>query len=836
MKKVLVAMLSTFLLLCSVVTRAQQSAAPATSEMVPPLVSFSGALTDANGKAFVGPVGVTFSLYKDEQGGAPLWVETQNVQPDKTGHYSVMLGSTSSQGIPSNLFVSGEAHWLGVQAQGQAEPPRVLLLSVPYALKAVDAETVGGLPPSAFVLAVPPNSGSSSATSPGPNSSASPNFPPLGGKGTTDFLPLWINSTTLGNSVLFQSGVGAKAKVGIGTTKPASTLDVKGGGTIRGLFSLPVTGTATAKSGFNSQPMDLAASVFNSGTSTPVTQTFRWQAEPVGNDTGNATGSLNLLFGQGSSKPAETGLNIASNGQITFATGQTFPGAGTGTVTSVSSGLGLTGGPITSSGTLTIDTTVVPQLAASNTFTGNQTVNGNLSATGVVTGSSFAIGSNLFAFGSFTAGNALLGFAGNSTMTGGSNTATGQVALFSNTTGAFNTASGASALRFNTTGSNNVANGVSALLSNTTGSNNSASGFGALDNNTTGGNNTASGGLALFANTTGTGNTANGADALEENSTGGGNTANGYQALFSNTTASENTANGFAALFSNTTGTFNTANGYEALYNNTTASLNTADGVAALTTNTTGSTNTGSGFGALTSNTTGSNNTAFGGFALSSNTTGSTLTCVGAFCNVASGSFSNSTAIGAYASINASNALVLGSTAAQNGAANILVGVDVSSPTNILTVLKGGGHAIADGWDTYSSRRWKTNIQPLQNALGLVNRMRGVSYELKESGKHEIGVIAEEVGEVVPEVVSYEENGKDARGVDYSRLTALLIEAVKQQQRQIKTQQQQIVRLNGKMRVLEATLQTVQHMGTSVAIVRSSAIKTPGCHLKRGSP
>lgn len=50
---------------------------------------------------------------------------------------------------------------------------------------------------------------------------------------------------------------------------------------------------------------------------------------------------------------------------------------------------------------------------------------------------------------------------------------------------------------------------------------------------------------------------------------------------------------------------------------------------------------------------------------------------------------------------------------------------------------------------------------------------------------HEIGIIAEEVGEVVPEVVSYEENGKDARGVDYSRLTALLIEATKEQQREL---------------------------------------------------
>jgi hypothetical protein len=125
MKKVRVAMLSTLMmLLCSVVSQAQHRVAPATDEIVPPLVSFSGALTGVNHKPSAGTVGATFSLYKDEQGGAPLWVETQNVQSDKAGHYSVMLGSTTSTGLPAKLFANGEARWLGVQAQGQEEQPR----------------------------------------------------------------------------------------------------------------------------------------------------------------------------------------------------------------------------------------------------------------------------------------------------------------------------------------------------------------------------------------------------------------------------------------------------------------------------------------------------------------------------------------------------------------------------------------------------------------------------------------------------------------------------------------------------------------------------------------
>jgi hypothetical protein len=497
------------------VVAAAQQPAENSSISVPHLIPYSGVARDLNGKPLSGTVGITFLLYQHEQGGTALWLETQNVQADARGQYSVQLGATLPNGVPNDLFVSGEARWLAVQIAGQAETGRVMLLSVPYALKAGDAATVGGLRPSAFVLAAPGGSSgsASSSTSPAGSNSLLPSSSDVTTTGgTVNALPLWTTATNIQSSAITQTGTGKTAKIGINDSKPASTLDVKGGGTIRGLFSLPPAGTATASAGFNSQPIDLAASVFNSGTSTAVNQTFQWQAEPVGNDTSNATGSLNLLFAQGSGKAAETGLHIASNGQITFASGQTFPGAGT--VTSVGSGLGLKGGPITNSGTLAIDTTVVPQLnvantftanqtvngtvtattlagngasvtnvnasqlggfassafaqlAAANTFTASQTVNGNLSATGVVTGSGYQIGSNLFNFGSYVNQNAFLGFSGNSGVSGGDNTAVGFTALLSNTSGASNTASGAEALTSNTTGQSNTATGESALFSNT---------------------------------------------------------------------------------------------------------------------------------------------------------------------------------------------------------------------------------------------------------------------------------------------------------------------------------------------------------------------------------
>lgn len=117
------------------------------------------------------------------------------------------------------------------------------------------------------------------------------------------------------------------------------------------------------------------------------------------------------------------------------------------------------------------------------------------------------------------------------------------------------------------------------------------------------------------------------------------------------------------------------------------------------------------------------------------------------------------------------NALVL----AQSG-----VSIGTTTPATILSVVPNSAtDPIADAWTSYSSRRWKTNIRPLESALDKVERLRGVTFEWKADGKRDIGLIAEEVGQVVPEVVAYEDNGEDARSVDYARLTALLIEAVK---------------------------------------------------------
>jgi len=154
---------------------------------------------------------------------------------------------------------------------------------------------------------------------------------PITGSGTAGFVPVFTGVTTIGNSKIFQT-VGFN--VGIGITAPTAKLDVNGTGKVRDTLTLIPKST-------------------------------------------HPTLSVN-----------GTAFAVSNTGKVTFVAGQNFPG--TGTVTSVGSGLGLTGGPITHSGTLSINTSVVPQLSASNHFTGNQSVTGNISATGSVSGASLS--------------------------------------------------------------------------------------------------------------------------------------------------------------------------------------------------------------------------------------------------------------------------------------------------------------------------------------------------------------------------------------------------------------------------------------------------------------
>ena len=355
--------LTVSLLVCSALNAQESKPEPAGGPVVPRLLSFSGETLDEQGKAIAGNVVVSFAIYGDQFDDMPLWMETQNVQADAEGHYRVQLGASEASGLPLDLFSSGEARWLGVRETGGAERPRVLLLSVPYALEAADAQTLGGLPPSAFLLATKPASTAGAATAGGgpsqPQAAAATAVTTTGG--TAQALAKFTGTAAIANSLIFDDGT----HVGIGNTAPGAKLDVSGAAIFRGALNLPATGAATATAGKNSQPLNFTASAFNSGSSKAVSQTFLWQAEPIGNNTATPLGKLNLLFGSGSA-PAETGLSISSKGIISFAAGQTFPGgAGSGTVKSVglsapASDFSVSGPPVTTSGTLKLQWLVPP--------------------------------------------------------------------------------------------------------------------------------------------------------------------------------------------------------------------------------------------------------------------------------------------------------------------------------------------------------------------------------------------------------------------------------------------------------------------------------------------
>src|SRR6266567_6231041 len=146
----------------STVAAGPQANGASPGTIVPRWMKFSGVLHDAAGKPLTGTVDVTFALYSTEAGGNPLWFETQTVQADDLGRYTALLGAMHTEGLPMDLFTSGEVRWLGIQVGLEAEQqPRVLLVSVPYALKAGDAETLGGKPASAYQLA--PSAGAAQA-------------------------------------------------------------------------------------------------------------------------------------------------------------------------------------------------------------------------------------------------------------------------------------------------------------------------------------------------------------------------------------------------------------------------------------------------------------------------------------------------------------------------------------------------------------------------------------------------------------------------------------------------------------------------------------------------
>jgi len=187
----------------------------------PRVVRFGGVVRDAQGQPQTGGATLTLSLYAEGEGGAALWTEVQAVTLDSQGRYAVALGALAPEGLPLALFASGAARWLGVAVDGGVEVPRIALLSVPYALQAADADTVGGKPLSAFVLAgEQTGTGADGLTYVNPKllQGAVAGVTPQASSGSPGYLGVFTNSTDLGNSIMFQSAT----SIGVNTITPAA--------------------------------------------------------------------------------------------------------------------------------------------------------------------------------------------------------------------------------------------------------------------------------------------------------------------------------------------------------------------------------------------------------------------------------------------------------------------------------------------------------------------------------------------------------------------------------------------------------------------------------------
>jgi len=681
---------------------------------VPRLIKFSGAVRDARGEPLSGAVvRLTFAVYEEQQGGAALWIESQVAQLDEQGHYNVLLGATRADGLPVELFPAGKARWLGVQVEGRDEDARVLLVSVPYALKAEDAAMLGGRRASDFVLAeqlkeevrtqVDAQKPAVATQTVEMLTGNPPNAPAIA-EGPSTF-----TCATTGNCVTLQQNGTGRAM----STSAISSTDVvlvQQTGTGYGLWALAagnvavfgqITGSAGTSYGVKGQTTSttgagvfgynlaltgLAYGVLGQTKSTEGTAFF-----------GRAVATTGATIGLRGHADSTSGTGImgqatATSGTTTGIVARVFSVNGTALIVDNTQGGKLLSGQVNGAEKLSVD------------GSGNVTANGSVTATSFSGGGTLS-GTQLIS--TVASGTAPLSITSNTLVPSlnadlldGFHAAAFQPAgsyatLGANTFTATQTISSGNLNLPATAGSSvGVINLGGSPFAHAYGSFNTFLGTNAGNFTTTGsGGNTAIGAAAFYSNTTGSYNTATGDNALGKNTSGDDNTATGMAALSSNTAGNFNTATGSNALQSNTSGFSNTASGMFALQYNTTASNNVALGSYALAQNC---------YGVATDCYAG-NNTAVGYLAgvtsneANANVTGNRNTFLGASSGPGTSTqLSNATAIGANALVSASNSLVLGGT----GGYAVKVGIGTETPAEKLDVV---GNVKASGSVTASS-------------------------------------------------------------------------------------------------------------------------------------
>lgn len=356
-------------------------------------------------------------------------------------------------------------------------------------------------------------------------------------------------------------------------------------------------------------------------------------------------------------------------------------------------------------------------------------------------------------------------------------------------------------------------------------------------------------------NFAGNNNIAIGNQALKNASTNGGssyNTLIGYQSMMDATTGGYNSSLGHQSLMSNTTGNYNSSVGYWALKANSSGYFNNAFGCFSLHQNTTGFYNSAYGNYALKDCTTGSYNAGLGNYAFNSLTTGSRNTAVGVSSspNIVSEVYTTSLgydaspigdysiSIGALSTATDGSALSLGYNAysvanaisigkdTYSGVSSIAIG-SAANAANVNSVAIGSGatalgtnviqlgnssisYVYSSGaFSTNSDRRIKKDIVEIPYGLNDILRLKPVKYKLKSNDQNQIGFIAQEIKEIIPEVVSGVE-GDISKGeilsVSYPNIVAALTKAIQEEDKknealklQINQQQKEIELLKYKI-------------------------------------
>jgi hypothetical protein len=300
-----------------------------------------------------------------------------------------------------------------------------------------------------------------------------------------------------------------------------------------------------------------------------------------------------------------------------------------------------------------------------------------------------------------------------------------------------NTGIGYLAIKNNNTGSHNNAIGVMALLFNVDGSMNNAFGYATLSHNTSGSNNSAFGDQSLLFNSTGSGNTAIGYNAMMDNNNGSGNIAVGMNSLGRNTTGSYNLASGMQSLYSNEAGSYNIGFGFLALHGVKNGSSNIAIGYEA---------------GNILED--GSNNIYIGDRTY------------------------------AKSSIE-SNTIIIGNSKQIKTFITGISGQTVSGGSAVYINTDGQLGTLT------SSVRFKEEITDMGDATSNLMKLRPVTFYYKPeyvngSRLLQYGLIAEEVAEVYPDLVQYNDKG-EVNTVYYQFVNAMLLNEVQKQDKRINT-------------------------------------------------